>query len=196
MSSASVARRVAAPALDAGTGEVEPAPAPTPAAAPSPGSDPATALKDALTAIAAWIPSEALGIYTVGYGILLMGRAPDNDSLTLPPLSFRWLIFWLAFVMSVLFLVFQAEKARRDSIIAGKVAAPDWKKGYFGRLAASVGLTTVAMVLYIASTPGNPFVQPDGPFNPTVVAIVTIFAAAALPIVAWLLGITKPKASV
>jgi hypothetical protein len=167
MSSASIARVVtAAPA-----GRV-------PESAPVDGAPPA---KDGrLTAIAAWIPSEALVTYTTVYGIFLAFAGGDA---TVIGSGEQWMTFVIAVAVGLGLLAFHAIKERQAQDPAPPLPTV--------RLVGSAVLMLIALSIYVMNLPGNPL---TGTFNwhPAVPAILAFLAAGFLPKVAELVKV-KPQ---
>jgi hypothetical protein len=111
-------------------------PAPAPARGPSPG------VASALAGIATYIPSEGIGFYIAAFALLDLTNNHQHD---------KWLLLGLTLLLNAYFAIVQILAVRGER----EVQASSRHKRR--QIVTAVLLTTVALCVYIAALPDNPF---------------------------------------
>jgi hypothetical protein len=177
MSIASIAARTADAAVEA-------PPSPPPDATGTAGS-----LTSSLATLAAWIPSEAVGIYALGYSFLAL-----HDPGGVTTLLERWLIYLVAVVLTVFLLAFQTFGALRTRRNEGKTIDSGRRVGAAARFVGVTVLSVLALTIYIANIPDNPFAGALSAYNPGWLPLAAILAAIMVPALGEWLNVTAPTA--
>jgi len=171
-----------------------PPPPPTPPPPPS-GLTPAQ-VKAGLAAFAAWIPSEALAVYTGVYAIYLMAQGRptttgDAATAVVVPMTDRWVTFFIALVVAVILLFFHAALERATFLQAhpGEPAP----RLLSGKMYGSIAMMVVAFVLYVANLPGSPFETIVENVGRALPAVLVVAAAPLIPVIAYFAGIRAPR---
>lgn len=142
-----------------------------------------------LAAVAAWIPSEALVIYTSVYGLFLTTQdgtasSADNTVTAAIPVLQRWVALGIAGVVGIVLLVFHAKREQK--------AVDSTQPLSLDKLVLSIVLMLVALGVYVMNLPGDPLTEWFGLGQPWP-AVFALAAAAIIPPIGFVLGLRKPQ---
>jgi uncharacterized membrane protein YidH (DUF202 family) len=131
----------------------------------------------ALAGIATYIPSEAIGFYVAGFALL---NLTDNNQQD------KWLLLSLTIVLNGYFAVLQIMTVRDERDVQ---ASTRHKRR---QVVTAVLLTTVALCVYIAALPANPFLG-AGKITLQWAGVLALALALILPSMTRFLGLEPRK---